>query len=87
MNDPVSAVMGPWAQLGIVGSVVIALGIVCVFLWRALSDSKKDHLAEVKFCAAQMLDVTVKKIESDNKLADALEGLERVVETALGIKK
>jgi hypothetical protein len=30
-----------------------------------------------------MLDVTIRKIESDNRLADALEGVEKVVEAAL----
>ena len=81
--DPTSAIIGPWAQLGIVGSVVIALAIVVIYLWRALHEAKAAHLAEVKACGAQMLDMTVKKIESDNKLADALEGVEKIVEAAL----
>jgi hypothetical protein len=54
-----------------VGSVLIA-----VWLGRML-------YVEMKACNAQMLDLTTKKIESDNKLASALEGLEKVVETAL----
>lgn len=83
MDPATQAVIAPWMQLGVVGSVVIALGIVCVFLWRSLSEARSAHLAEVKFCAAQTLDITIKKIESDNKLADALEGLEKLVETAL----
>jgi molybdenum cofactor biosynthesis enzyme MoaA len=81
--DPTTAILGPWAQLGIVGSVVIALAVVVIYLWRAWHASKDAHLAEVKSCADRMLDLTIRKIESDNKLADALEGVEKVVEAAL----
>lgn len=81
--DPAAAVIAPWMQLGVVGSVVIALGIVCVYLWRSLTVARADHLAEVKACAAQTLDITVKKIEGDHRLADALEGNSKVMEMAL----
>lgn len=81
--DPTSAILGPWAQFGLVGSVTIALGVVVIYLWRALHEAKAAHLAEVKACNAQMLDLTIKKIEADNSLAKALEGLEKVVDTAL----
>lgn len=81
--DVTSAIVAPWAQLGIIGTVTLALGVATIYLWRELRAAKAEHLAEVKACAAQMLDVTVKKIESDNKLADALEGVEKVVEAAL----
>lgn len=85
--DTTAAIIAPWMQLGVVGSVVIALGIVCAYLWRSLTAARDSHLAEVKACAAQTLEITVKKIESDNKLADALEGVERVVEAALSALK
>ena len=55
---------------------VVALIAVAVWLGRAL-------YAEMKACNAQMLDLITKKIESDNKLAGALEGVEKIVETAL----
>jgi hypothetical protein len=85
--DPTAAIVAPWMQLGVVGSVVLALGAVCAYLWRSLTAARDAHLAEVKACAAQTLDITIKKIESDNKLADALEGVERVVEAALAAIK
>lgn len=85
--DPTAAIIAPWMQLGVIGSVVIALGVVCVYLWKSLSEARAAHLAEVKACAAQTLDITIKKIESDNKLADALESVERVVEAALAAIK
>jgi hypothetical protein len=85
--DPLNSILGPWAQLGIVGSVVIALGLCVIYLWRQLTDSRAAHLAEVKACAAQTLDIAMKKIESDNNLARALEGVEKIVETALDALK
>jgi hypothetical protein len=81
--DPTGAIIAPWAQFGIVGSVTLALGVAVIYLWRSLHEAKEAHLAEVRACAAQMLDVTIRKIESDNRLADALEGVEKVVEAAL----
>ena len=85
--DPTAAIVAPWMQLGVVGSVVIALGLVCSYLWRSLTAARDAHLAEVKACHATTIDLVVKKIESDNKLADALEGVERVVEAALAAIK
>ena len=87
MDQVTSAVLGPWQQLGLVGSIVIALGAALAWTVRMLLSANKDHLSEVRACSAQVQDLTLKKIESDNKLADALEGLERVVETALGALK
>lgn len=86
MEKALDAAVAPWAQLGIVGSVVIVLAIICVLLWRKLERAQEACLSEVRACAAATLDITIKKIESDSKLADALEGLERVVEAAMGRK-
>jgi hypothetical protein len=83
MDATTNAIVGPWAQLGIVGSVVLALGVVVVWLMRELTAARAAHIAEVKACGAQTLDLALKKIESDNKLANALEGVEKVVEAAL----
>jgi len=58
--------------------LVLAIGLVffvIVTLWLG-----KRLLAQQQECHAQTLDITIKKIESDNRLADALEGLERVIE-------
>ena len=78
-----AAGLGPWTQLGIVGSVVVALAGTVVLLWRTLSQTRAEHLAELRSCHAQTLDITIRQIESDNKLARALEGLEAVVKAAL----
>ena len=82
-----AAGLAPWAQMGILGSVVIALAGTVVLLWRQLDRRTESHLQAVQRCHDQTLDITVRKIESDNKLAHALDGLERVVETALDALK
>lgn len=82
-----AAGLGPWTQLGIVGSVVVALSGTVVLLWRALSQTRIEHMADVRSAHAQTLDITIRKIESDNALAHALEGVEKVVAAALDALK
>jgi hypothetical protein len=82
-----AAGLGPWAQLGIVGSVVVALSGTVVLLWRALSQTRVEHMADVRSAHSQTLDITIRKIESDNNLARALEGVEKVVAAALDALK
>jgi hypothetical protein len=71
MDPALNAIVAPWAQLGIVGSV--ALGVTVYLQWRHIVDLYAAHLADVKACAAQNADLLVKKTESDNNLANALE--------------
>lgn len=85
--DPTQAIIAPWMQLGIVGSVVIALAVVVVWQRKRIDETQAAHLAEVKSCAAQTMDLMLKKIASDDKLADALGAVERIVETALNTMK
>lgn len=82
-----AAGLGPWTQLGIVGSVVVALSGTVILLWRALSQTRVEHMADVRNAHAQTLDITIRKIESDNNLAHALEGVEKVVAAALDALK
>lgn len=83
MNDPVNTLMAPWAQFGIVGAVVIALAIVVIHLWQKLNTTQSTLLAKVEVNADNMRDLAVKQIDSNNKLANSLDGLETVVKTAL----
>jgi hypothetical protein len=72
--DPaISGIIAPWAQLGIVGSVVLALGVTVYLQWKHIVDLYAAHLADVKACATTNADLLVKKIDSDNALANALE--------------
>jgi hypothetical protein len=73
--DPLNGIIAPWAQLGIVGSVVLALGVTVVLQWRHILGMYAAHMADVKACADRQTDMLGKKIESDNALANALERL------------
>lgn len=81
--DPLTPIIGPWGQFGIVGAVVVALGWAVVHLWHKLHAANDAHLAEVRRCGDEMREMAIKKIESDHKLANALEGVEKIVQTAL----
>lgn len=92
--DPTTAILGPWTQLGVVGSVVIALGYVC---WtqrsernardqehrKEMADRNAAHLADVKGCEARVSSLVEKNTDALNGVKGAMESLERVVETAM----
>ena len=63
------------AQL-ILAVLAVALAGIALWLGRAL-------FAEIKACHAAMMDMLTRKIESDNKLADAIEANARVTEAAI----
>jgi hypothetical protein len=73
--DPALTAAGitPWAQFGIVGAVVVALGFVVWMQWHHIKALGASHLADVKACGDKYADLLGKKIESDNALANALE--------------
>ena len=75
MDPALNSIVAPWAQLGIVGSVVLALGAAVWLQWRHIVSLYAAHLADVKACAASNADLLIKKTESDNALANALERL------------
>jgi len=72
VTDPTQAIIAPWAQLGVVGSVVIALGAICFLQWKHINALRDAHLADVKACGAKTEDLLSRKIESDNALTMAL---------------
>jgi len=73
MDPTLNAIIAPWAQLGIVGSIVLALGGTVYLQWRHIVQLYAAHLADVKACATQNADLLIRKTESDNNLANALE--------------
>ena len=73
MDSTLNGIIAPWAQLGILGSVVLALCVTVYLQWRHIVDLYAAHLADVKACAASNADLLLKKTESDNALANALE--------------
>ena len=48
MDPALNAIIGPWAQLGIVGSIVLALGATVYLQWQHIKACSAAHLADVK---------------------------------------
>lgn len=87
MDPALNSIIGPWGQWGIVGSVVVALGLVNVFQWRRNEtlQSKCDALhearrADAEKCTEKYVDILVKNLETNNRMADGMEAFERVVD-------
>jgi hypothetical protein len=72
MDSALTSIIGPWGQLGIVGSVVLALGTMIWLQWQHIRAASAAHLADVKACGEKHADLLARKIESDNALANAL---------------
>ena len=73
MDPALNGIVGPWAQLGIMGSVVLALGATVYLQWQHIKSCAAAHLADVKACGEKHAELLGRKIESDNALANALE--------------
>jgi hypothetical protein len=87
MDAALNAAIGPWAQLGIVGSVVIALGAFNVFqgrrgenLQRTIDALHEARRHDVEKCGERFIDMLVKNLETQNRMADGMEAFERVVD-------
>jgi hypothetical protein len=65
------------------GSVQLILAVGIVFFAIVAVGVTFRLLSELKSCAAQTLDLALKGIESNNKLVEALSGLERVIEASM----
>lgn len=73
MDAAANAIIAPWAQLGLVGSVVLALGVVVVVQWRRINELVAAHMSDVKACGEKYADLMSKKIESDIALTNVIE--------------
>ena len=81
--DPTQAIIGPWAQYGALGSVVIALGFICWRLWQALDKRTEAHMAAVESCHEKTMDITIKNIEAQNRMSESLDNNSTVMKAAL----
>lgn len=72
MEKATDAIIAPWAQYGVVGAVVLALGFAVVLLWRRNVEQQGAHLADVRAFGEKYADLLGKKIESDNALAGVM---------------
>lgn len=73
MNDPITVALGPWGQLGLAGSLVIILALVCWKLFNYLAEAKEKHLADVKGFADKLSDIIVDNAKSQTALASAID--------------
>ena len=73
--DPLTPIMGPWGQLGIVGSVVLALGAVCYLQWNHIKAITSAHLADVKTYGEKYAEILLENSKTQTALANAIERL------------
>lgn len=65
------------------GSVQLVLAVICVALAGAAVWLGRTLFSEMKACHASSVAQLTQKIESDNKLSDAIEASTRVAEAML----
>lgn len=71
--DPTNVIIAPWAQYGIAGSVVVALGAVCFMQWKHIKEQSAAHLADVKGFAKEYALLLVENNKTMTALASAIE--------------
>ena len=86
MDPALNSIIGPWGQLGIVGSVVLTLGAVNVIQWRrqetlqrtidALHEARQQQSSK---CTERYIDMLTNKLATDNRMADGMAAFERIV--------
>ena len=87
LNQIVGPIVGPWAQLGIVGTVVLALAVANIVQWRraeglqrtidALHDAR---LADREKFSDRIADLLIKSIDASNRVSDGMQAMERIFE-------
>lgn len=80
MEAATDAIIRTWAERGLVGAVVLALGIVAVIFWRKIDALHEARRVDAKECTDRYADMLARKIESDNRMADGMEAFVRVVD-------
>jgi hypothetical protein len=80
MDAATDAIIRTWAERGLVGSVVIALAVVAIMLWRKVDALHEARRVDSKECTDRYTDMLAKTIESNNRMADGMEAFERVVD-------
>jgi hypothetical protein len=87
MDSAINTALAPWAQYGILGSVVIVLALVNVVQWRdrvallkVIAGLHEARLADSKECTSKYVDMLTRNIETNNRMADGMEAFERIVD-------
>lgn len=71
--DPVTVLLAPWAQLGVIGAVVVGLALIGWKLWSALEASRAEHIGDVKAFAKEYSDAMLENAKSNATLAQAID--------------
>lgn len=80
MEAATDAIIRTWAERGLVGAVVLALGLVVVLFWRKIDALHESRRLDAKECTDRYTEMLAKNIESNNRVADGMEAFERVVD-------
>lgn len=85
MDAALNAILGPWAQLGITGSVVIALALANIVQWRrhealrrAMEAVQEARLSDRDKQFDRMVALLATSLETSNRVADGMEAMERI---------
>ena len=74
MDPALNGIIAPWAgSWASWDRSCFAIGLTVYLQWRHIVDLYAAHLADVKACASANADLLLKKTESDNNLAKAIE--------------
>lgn len=71
--DPLTPILGPWGQMGILGSIVVSLGTVVVYQWNHIKALTAAHLADVKEYADKYSGILLENSKTQTALANAIE--------------
>jgi hypothetical protein len=87
MDAVLNQIVGPWAQLGIVGTVVLALAVANIVQWRRAESLQRtiDQLHDARLAdrdrhADRIADLLVKSLDTSNRVSDGMEAMERIFE-------
>lgn len=75
MEPALNSILSPWGQLGIVGSIVIALGVTVYLQWKHIIARSDSHLADVKAYGDKYAEVLIENSKTQTALANAIERL------------
>jgi hypothetical protein len=85
MDAALNSVLGPWAQLGITGSVVVALALANIFQWRrqealhrAIDALQESRLSDRDKQLDRIVALLTSGLQTSNRVADGMEAMERI---------
>lgn len=68
-------ILAPWGQLGVVGSVVLALGVVCLMQWRHIKETTEAHIVSIKEFGDKFAELITENTKTNAQLAGAIDRL------------